>query len=322
MGQVQHARDALEWISREYENRDLGHIDFRIGAAKRANAALAHLVEEPSPPAAAPSRATPAIVAALQQAVARVEIANGEGNMILSAWLPDARAALDMHESEQTAPETAAALTPRPARVIVARYEHAHGEDVRMFASDDGAEAWRQEIARQWSADWYSNKTDGEKLPDDPAARADAYFDLMSERGSEFFNTESFEVEADPAPATLTPQQITAEAVANLATKPIYDVQTGLYVPTGKAGLPYFKATIEVLLKVDSDAEACDAIAEPIREMLNAFQKDGDESAWIDWKYAPNGHPEPHDGAGFEYAEPAEESTCAEVKAAAAADRA
>lgn len=34
------------------------------------------------------------LVAALQAAVARVEIANAEGDPIMSAWLPDARAAL------------------------------------------------------------------------------------------------------------------------------------------------------------------------------------------------------------------------------------
>jgi hypothetical protein len=35
-----------------------------------------------------------ALRAALEAAVARVELANSEGNPILSAWLPDARAAL------------------------------------------------------------------------------------------------------------------------------------------------------------------------------------------------------------------------------------
>jgi hypothetical protein len=35
-----------------------------------------------------------ALRVALEAAVARVELANSEGNPILSAWLPDARAAL------------------------------------------------------------------------------------------------------------------------------------------------------------------------------------------------------------------------------------
>lgn len=38
--------------------------------------------------------AAPEMLAALQQAVARVELANAEGDQILSAWLPEARAAI------------------------------------------------------------------------------------------------------------------------------------------------------------------------------------------------------------------------------------
>ena len=38
--------------------------------------------------------AAPDLLDVLRFAVARVEIANGEGNPILSAWLPDARAAI------------------------------------------------------------------------------------------------------------------------------------------------------------------------------------------------------------------------------------
>ena len=127
----------------------------------------------------------------------------------IEIFFKEARAALEKAKGEIEEP-------PKPARVIVATYSHKHGEDVRVFASDDGAEAWRQEIARAWSADWYSTKTHGEILPDDPAERADAYFDEMSERGTEFFRTESCEVEPDPAPPSAAPE--------------VYDVQTGLYV--------------------------------------------------------------------------------------------
>lgn len=40
------------------------------------------------------AHAAPAMLAALQMAVLRIELANSEGNPILSAWLPDALAAI------------------------------------------------------------------------------------------------------------------------------------------------------------------------------------------------------------------------------------
>lgn len=38
---------------------------------------------------------------ALEQAIARIEVANQEGNPIMSAWLPDAKAALALAKGEQ-----------------------------------------------------------------------------------------------------------------------------------------------------------------------------------------------------------------------------
>ena len=63
-----------------------------------------------------------------------------------------------------------------------------------------------------------------------------------------------------------------------------------------------YKATIEVLLDVEGFGEACDAISEALRPMLREFCDEGDTS-WIDWRYAPDGDPAPHDGEGFEYVE-------------------
>lgn len=37
---------------------------------------------------------------ALEQAIARIEVANREGNQIMSAWLPDAKAALALAKGE------------------------------------------------------------------------------------------------------------------------------------------------------------------------------------------------------------------------------
>ncbi|OBZ97482.1 hypothetical protein ADU59_00180 (plasmid) [Pararhizobium polonicum] len=63
-----------------------------------------------------------------------------------------------------------------------------------------------------------------------------------------------------------------------------------------------FKATIELLINVDREAEACDCIAESLRELLREFSPG---SPLIDWRYAgAGGEPAPHDGRGFEYARP------------------
>lgn len=66
--------------------------------------------------------------------------------------------------------------------------------------------------------------------------------------------------------------------------------------------MPLYKATIEVLVDVANEDEACDAISEAIRPMLRTFEP---SSSWIDWRYANGGLnvPYEHDGQGFEYAD-------------------
>jgi hypothetical protein len=60
-----------------------------------------------------------------------------------------------------------------------------------------------------------------------------------------------------------------------------------------------FKATLELLVDVDCETEACDCIAETLREKLREFSPG---SPLIDWRYAGvDGEPSPHDGHGFEY---------------------
>ncbi len=61
----------------------------------------------------------------------------------------------------------------------------------------------------------------------------------------------------------------------------------------------YYLATIQLLIEVDSQAEAEDAVAEGMRPLLQEFEP---ESCWIDWQYFLGWHPIPHDGTGFEYA--------------------
>jgi len=55
--------------------------------------------------------------------------------------------------------------------------------------------------------------------------------------------------------------------------------------------MAYFKATIEVLMDVGCKAEACDCIAETMREHLRQYTP---ESSIIDWRYADDGGPVPH----------------------------
>lgn len=64
--------------------------------------------------------------------------------------------------------------------------------------------------------------------------------------------------------------------------------------------MAYFKATIEVLVDVEHEADACDCMAEAMRPLLQEFTP---TSSVIDWRYA-EGHsvPEPDSGHGFEYA--------------------
>lgn len=68
--------------------------------------------------------------------------------------------------------------------------------------------------------------------------------------------------------------------------------------------MPFFKATIELLVDVTCESEACDCIAETLRNQLREFAAG---SPLVDWRYAGvAGEPNPHDGSGFEYAHPSE----------------
>lgn len=84
-----------------------------------------------------------------------------------------------------------------PDSIIIATYQHKHGSDVRAFANEEGAEAWRQEIA----ASFWDQATDKPK-PSDPVEMADFYFTLGESYGDEWFSTEAAIVEgakSDPA---------------------------------------------------------------------------------------------------------------------------
>jgi hypothetical protein len=78
-------------------------------------------------------------------------------------------------------------------KVIVAIWDHRHGQDIRVFDSEDGAKRWQREIAEEW----WEKELGNEPKPEDPQEMADAYFELMEGR-DEFFSYGPYEVETDP----------------------------------------------------------------------------------------------------------------------------
>lgn len=59
-----------------------------------------------------------------------------------------------------------------------------------------------------------------------------------------------------------------------------------------------YKATIELYVEADSWPEACDAVAEGLRDNLRAFA--GNYSSWIDWRYSGESLPEEATAAEIE----------------------
>jgi hypothetical protein len=74
--------------------------------------------------------------------------------------------------------------------VFVARYEHRHGVDYRVFADEQSANRWRYELATAW---WSHEMPDDEAPPEDLEERATAYFERVS--GREYFEIDSTKVE-------------------------------------------------------------------------------------------------------------------------------
>jgi hypothetical protein len=75
--------------------------------------------------------------------------------------------------------------------------------------------------------------------------------------------------------------------------------------------MPYYMATIDVLVEVDGYGEACDALAEGMRPLLKEYAETPEFTNFIDWRYnAETPVPVPHDGSGFEYARPVSPMVC------------
>lgn len=75
-------------------------------------------------------------------------------------------------------------------RVYVAVYEHNHGEDISVYATKEGANKWRAQLADEW----WSHEFPYDMPPNDPGLKADVYWDKMAENGEEFFNIHECDV--------------------------------------------------------------------------------------------------------------------------------
>lgn len=115
--------------------------------------------------------------------------------------------------------------------------------------------------------------------------------DMMPDDGLKFYESESPRARAAWNRACEIMELLTCtdpnDALANIAAD-------------GSPPLTYYKVTIEVLVEVDSETEACDAISETMRPLLREFA--GSDSCIIDWRHLNCDSPIPHDGSGFEYA--------------------
>ena len=72
--------------------------------------------------------------------------------------------------------------------VFVAIYEHRHGTDVNVFATEAGAQAWKDGLAREYWSDY----CEGEPPPE---GAGDAYFEAA---GKYSYDGEFFSLEEHP----------------------------------------------------------------------------------------------------------------------------
>lgn len=153
----------LEMIS-DFEERVSAGFTCPAGQCPECGA-LAYLVKKEEPSAAHLERAAPEMFAALAAAVARVEIANAEGNPILSAWLPDARAALAHLERE----EPAVATAPRRLFVLAGADHDGDVTGCHAFSTHEKATAALRDIlADDWKAHTPEDENDNpEDMPED-----------------------------------------------------------------------------------------------------------------------------------------------------------
>lgn len=80
-------------------------------------------------------------------------------------------------------------------KVWVARWDHKHGDHIRVFLSYHEAMRWRADIALEW---WAEEMDEGIPRPTDDHELADRYFEIMGERSSkaEYFGCTEVEIGA------------------------------------------------------------------------------------------------------------------------------
>lgn len=74
-------------------------------------------------------------------------------------------------------------------KVIACVYSHEYGEDLRVFSSQEKADAWKDELGKAY----WENKFPDEPMPEENVGTA--YFNLQLDRGSEWFIATECEVE-------------------------------------------------------------------------------------------------------------------------------
>jgi len=128
-------------------------------------------------------------------------------------WIDDGRGALasiygaTAEEAQERAERVKAALEGSPAaappsepgagqarpgrEAVVAIYEHRHGVDVLLFATEAEAETWRAELANEW----WEREFPGEPKPADPDELRDSYWERIED---ESFTIQPVKLPPDP----------------------------------------------------------------------------------------------------------------------------
>ena len=131
-------------------------------------------------------------ISVLRTFVEDVKVAHGTGES-------DAidRVGLDWPDLAITYDKAVAVLACQPNNpahgqrtVHTAIYEHDYGTDIRVFRTEAQAEAWRNEIAKEW---WDNEFPDEERPADTDIGMR--YFDRMRDGGNEYFTIEACAVE-------------------------------------------------------------------------------------------------------------------------------
>lgn len=76
--------------------------------------------------------------------------------------------------------------------VWVGIYDHKHGRDVSVFATEADALQWRINLADEWWENEFGSEAD---KPDDKQIMANIYWDKLADMGEEFLDIAPYPVE-------------------------------------------------------------------------------------------------------------------------------